>query len=194
MPLKIKNACSYLVRLHWAVWLVLFLISASVSVVALRHNNLEMVSLRDAVYTADKNNKNLEPAIDSLSSYVHSHMNTSMTAPNGIYPPLQLSYTYARLAKAQTTQNSKDNYAAAQAYCQAHATSPLFSLYVSCIQAYVQRHPVKTVTAADISPALYEFDFISPSWSPDLAGWSLAASGLFLLGGALRLAADRLRA
>jgi hypothetical protein len=33
----------------------------------------------------------------------------------------------------------------------------------------------------NISPSLYEFDFVSPTWSPDLAGWSLVASTMLLL-------------
>ena len=29
---------------------------------------------------------------------------------------------------------------------------------------------------ANIPVSLYEFDFISPTWSPDLAGWSMLAA------------------
>jgi hypothetical protein len=43
---------------------------------------------------------------------------------------------------------------------------------VPCIQQYVQSHS-KTAVTATIPDALYKFSFVSPSWSPDLAGWSL---------------------
>ena len=43
----------------------------------------------------------------------------------------------------------------------------------------------------NIPDSLYKFDFVSPTWSPDLAGWSLLVaivSGTFLV---LRFLLDR---
>ncbi|MBX4188591.1 hypothetical protein KW792_00645, partial [Candidatus Saccharibacteria bacterium] len=62
---------------------------------------------------------------------------------------------------------------------------------LACIQNYAVNHGVK---GADISiPAgLYEFDFVSPTWSPDLAGWTLLLSVAFLAAFLLRLLFSRL--
>ncbi|MGH7195936.1 MAG: hypothetical protein ACREGA_04125, partial [Candidatus Saccharimonadales bacterium] len=62
----------------WRPWyfLILALVWAVVAIFALRANNLHMVSLRSAVYTADKNNANVELALKNLQSYVTTHMNT----------------------------------------------------------------------------------------------------------------------
>jgi hypothetical protein len=46
---------------------------------------------------------------------------------------------------------------------------------VPCIEQYVETHDTQLPT---IPTTLYEFDFVSPRWSPDLAGWSMVAAAL----------------
>src|SRR6266704_2297718 len=72
-------------------------ICAVVCTLALRANYTTMTQLRSAVYTADQQNGNVEQALQSLRAYVGSHMNTSLATGDGVYPPIQLKYTYARL-------------------------------------------------------------------------------------------------
>jgi hypothetical protein len=163
----------------WYV-LVLLLLSVGVSVYSLRQNNITMISLRNDVYQADKNNGNVELALKNLQADVVAHMNTSLTTGNSsVYPPIQLSYTYERLVEASQTQTQNQNtqiYTDAQTYCQ--KLNPVdFSGHnrVPCIEQYVQNHGI---SVPNIQPSLYEFDFISPTWSPDLAGWSLVVSVL----------------
>lgn len=176
----------YLVRLHWGIWLALFLTSATVSVFALRSNNLQMVILRDQVYLADKSGKGVDRAIDNLRSWVYTRMNTDLTSPNGIYPPIQLAYTYNRLLK----QADDDVTREAQVYCAGSRPSGYYGAHrTTCVQSYVKAHPVNIVT---IPQQLYGFDFVSPTWSPDLAGWSLVATSILLSACLLRLGADRL--
>src|SRR4051812_14347928 len=89
---------------HIKPWyfIVLTVVSGAISIMALRHNNVQMVHLRDAVYTADKDNGDVEGALRKLRQYVYSHMNTSLASgPNAIHPPIQLKYTYERLQQAQ---------------------------------------------------------------------------------------------
>ncbi|MGD0284456.1 MAG: hypothetical protein ABSB12_02595, partial [Candidatus Saccharimonadales bacterium] len=122
--------------------------------------------------------------LDALQAYVTTHMNTNIsTGPNAAYPPIQLKYTYQRLNNAQQQQISAVNaklYTEAEAYCQ--QLNPIsFSgrTRVPCVEQYVQQNGAKV---QPIATALYEFDFVSPTWSPDLAGWSLIASiVLFML-------------
>jgi hypothetical protein len=60
---------------------------------------------------------------------------------------------------------------------------------VPCVTDYVTTHGEK---ANSIPVALYEYDFVSPSWSPDLAGWSLILSALLFIAFLLSLLMDKL--
>lgn len=179
MKLKIKNNLELPFKLDWRIWGIIFLVCLSFSVVELRHNNLEMASLRNNVYAADKNNKGIEPALDKLQAYVTSHMNTSLSSPNGIYPPLQLPYTYQRL----TTKTTDSIYHDAQVYCEKHQPVGYYGAYrLDCVESYIESHPAASGQKTNVPAALYQFDFISPSWSPDAAGWSMVALALSFIG------------
>jgi hypothetical protein len=163
---------------YFVVGLVVF---GAVSLVALRHNNERMIVLRDAVYAADQNNGDVESALHSLRQYVYGHMNTSLTSgPNAVHPPIQLKYTYERHLQAQEAQLGAGDsalYQAAQTYCDSQ--SDVGSEVIACIQQYAAAHGAQL---AVIPPSLYEFDFVSARWSPDLAGWILVLAGLSALG------------
>lgn len=180
------------------ILLLIAIISGTVSVYALRSNNLRMVELRQAVYDADKSGVGIEPALRNLREHVYGHMNTSLSSgANSVYPPIQLKYTYDRLAKAevekekaaQATASAQGGavYTDAQKYCEKtipNGTSGRFRL--DCIQKYVKEHPTNTQsvvspTVKSIPKNLYQFDFVSPFWSPDLAGWSMLVSVVSLL-------------
>jgi hypothetical protein len=163
-------------------------------VVALRANNEHMATLRQAVYTADKNDGDVQTALNDLQKYVTTHMNTSLSAGNtAVYPPIQLQYTYERLenARLQAVQAANgDLYTRAQIYCQ-KLNSTDFSGHnrVPCIEQYVKDHGA--VAPAAIPTSLYQFDFVSPSWSPDVAGWLLAATIVLLLTGIVTFLINR---
>lgn len=180
------------------VWylLVLFLLMAAVAVFALRQNNLRMVELRQAVYTADAQNGDVEGELQKLRAYVYAHMNTDLsTGADSVYPPIQLKYTFQRLQEAQKTKTQQDNaavYTQAQAYCEGQNSTDFSGRNrVPCIEQYVSNHGVKAKTVPD---AMYKFDFISPSWSPDLAGFSVALAVILLVLLVLRFAAGRVLA
>lgn len=162
-------------------FLAAFLIFGTICLVALRHNNEEMVTLRNAVYTADQNNSNVEGALRALRVYVYSHMNTSLASgPNAVHPPIQLKYTYERLQQAQEQALGKGNstlYEAALNYCDSQSSEG--SEVIACIQQYAASHGVQLAT---VPPSLYEFDFVSARWSPDLAGWTLVLTVIAALG------------
>jgi hypothetical protein len=167
------------------VFLVLFLTSACVSIYALRQNNINMIKLRTAVYEADKNNGDVNTALNNLRKYVYGHMNTNLSSGgNSIKPPIQLKYTYERLQAAsqvQANQNNTSLYTEAENYCQGQIPANLSvsgRARVPCVQDYVTTHGASAKT---VPSALYKFDFVSPVWSPDLAGWSLVFSFILLL-------------
>ena len=166
-----------------------------VSVGALRSNNQTMADLRQAVYTADKEGKDVQTPLNELQAYVTAHMNTSLSSGNtAVYPPIQLQYTYQRLveSEAKKLQGSNDLYTEAQAYCQTQNPTDFSGRNrVPCIEQYVQQRGAGAATVKTIPASLYQFDFVSPQWSPDVAGWSLVATVLFALLAVIKFAVDR---
>ena len=159
------------------IWylVVAFICMVGITAFALRHNNQQMIVLRDKVYQADKNNQDVEAALYDLRTYVYGHMNTSLsTGKTAVYPPIQLKYTYERLLTAQQESVKRQNeqiYTEAQKHCeQLHPESYSGGPRVPCIRDYVAG---KGVQVKDIPDSVYKFDFIAPTWSPDLAGLSL---------------------
>lgn len=151
-----------------------------ICVFALRANNEHMIKLRTAVYSADKNDGNVELALQQLQAYVTTNMNTNLDSGNGtVYPPIQLKYTYQRILQSESQAAVNVNaqlYTQAQTYCQQQDSVDFSGRNrVPCIEQYVETHDAQLPT---IPSALYEFSFVSPSWSPDLAGWSLLLAGL----------------
>jgi hypothetical protein len=152
-----------------------------ISLVSLRHNNEQMIRLRDAVYAADQKGSDVETPLRALRTYVYSHMNTSLaTGPNAVHPPIQLKYTYERLQQAQQAvlnQGNSSLYDEAQTYCEGQTV--IGSEVIACIQQYATAHGANLATIPD---SLYKFDFTSAKWSPDMAGWSLVLTVLATLG------------
>ncbi len=171
-------------RIKPIYFLLLAVTSGVICLFALRANNEHMVKLKDAVYSADQKNTDVIKALQNLQAYVTSHMNTSLTNGSGtVYPPIQLKYTYDRLLQAESSNAAATNtvlYTQAQDYCQTSIPNGFSGRYrVPCIEQYVQSHDT---SLAPIPDSLYKFDFVSPSWSPDLAGWSMVVT---ILSGAL---------
>lgn len=176
--------------------LYLFIISGLISIFALRQNNEHMVKLRNDVYAADKNNGDVNAALNNLRRFVYGHMNTNLSSGNNnIKPPIQLKYTYQRLYEAQEAQIQADNqqiYTDAQNYCQSINNAYFGTTRVPCVQNYVVNHGIKS-TDISIPAGLYQFDFVSPDWSPDTAGWSLVISSLLLLGLVIKYSSSKIR-
>lgn len=180
-------------RVSYWYFLIVFLISLAISVASLRNNNLNMIKLRDAVAVADEQNGDVEGALRNLREYVYSHMNTNLTSGStAIKPPIQLKYRYERLLNAEKDRVAAANgniYNEAQAICEARFPAGVSGgSRVPCIQDYVSSHGAQEQPIPD---ALYKFDFVSPLWTPDLAGWSLATSAILLLLFLLRLSFEK---
>lgn len=161
----------------------LCIVFGTISALSMRENYQHMTILRQQVYTADEEGGDVEKALQNLRSYVTGHMNTSLTAgSNGVYPPIQLKYTYERLAQAAGQQTSNSQvYADAQQYCEGQIPTGFSGrVRLDCIEAYVAQHG--SIAAPTVPDSLYKFDFASPVWSPDIAGLSLVVSLLSLAG------------
>jgi len=169
--------------ISYKIWLFLFVISAVICIAALRDNNQTMSKLRQDVYTVDKNNGDINTALNNLRNYIYAHMNTSLSSGTNIKPPIQLKYTYQRLYDVKYNQLQDTNqqiYNAAKNACLPTTSGTYDPDRLACIGQYAINHGVNGANI-NISPALYQFDFASPTWSPDLAGWSLVLSIIFLL-------------
>ncbi|PJE65234.1 hypothetical protein COU91_02650 [Candidatus Saccharibacteria bacterium CG10_big_fil_rev_8_21_14_0_10_47_8] len=191
---QLKKILKFVGKLPTWLLLIVFLASLSLSVYSLRSNNREMIRLRNTVYEADKTNSGINNALNNLRSYVYTHMNTNLSSGgNPIKPPIQLKYSYERLQTAEQQRVDAANssvYTDAQSYCQAlNPDSFSGRTRVPCVQDYVSVHGVE---ANKIPAELYQFDFVSPAWSPDLAGWSLAATGLLFMGLLASFSVDRM--
>ena len=180
---------------HLNIWVLLAvaIISGIVCVLSLRNNNVTALKLRDTVNQVDKDNGDVETALRNLRKYMYAHMNTNLSSgPNAIKPPIQLKYRYERLLQAQQAEVSKQNaqiYSEAQAECEKRFPVGLSgSGRIPCVTEYIS---AKGVAQQPIEDSLYKFDFVSPTWSPDLAGWSLIVSSILLAACALRFGMER---
>jgi len=177
---RLHHTWTRLRRIKPWYFLAIAVVSGLIGAFSLRANNQHMIKLRDAVYAADMNNTDVQTALGQLQAYVTASMNTNLsTGANPVYPPVQLKYTYDRLIRAQTQALANTNaqiYTDAQHYCEQQNSTDFYgSNRVPCITQYVQNHAT-VQRLPQIPAALYEFDFISPTWSPDLAGWSLVTA------------------
>lgn len=158
----------------------LFIIFLVVGIAAARNNNLKSIELREAVIKADEQDGDVETALRDLRAHMYAHMNAGLSDAT-LKQPIQLKYRYERLAEAekQKSSDSQAIYEQAQALCeQRFGQGNLRDGRVPCVQQYIDEHGGKQT--AKIPESLYKFDFVSPSWSPDLAGWSLVISGVSL--------------
>lgn len=163
------------------ILIILFIALIASSIFALRSNNLKMIELKNAVYTADEQNGDVEAALKNLRNFVFSHMNTNLRAnSNSSEPPIQLINRFnaavaAEQARVATLSASAASvYSAAQAVCE--RSSLALTARAQCIQDYVTQHGSDVPSLNLPAKEFYTFDFASPRWSPDLAGWLLVAA------------------
>jgi len=169
---------------------VLFVMLVVASVVFLRQNSLGMVERRKAVVTADKENKDVNAALKELRGYMMAHMNTRMSEP------VQLTESYQRAVKKMVEEAansgsaaSSEAYSAAQEECKSTNTIA----YAQCVIDKTSNLPPGSDPILHIDPPpaeLYSYQFYSPAWSPDLAGFTVLAAAITLVLLIARIAAD----
>ncbi len=142
----------------------------------LRLNNLGMIERRDVVLAADKkgDKAKLKSSLLELQHYVSHHMNTSL-GKNGI----GLQATYNRDYKTAISKAAQSNVPSGNIYenasntCQAQSGGN-FNNYVQCVSSKVASagqgsDALKTVYLPQ--PSAYQYNFVSPIISLDLAGF-----------------------
>jgi len=172
--------------------LLFFALLLLLSVFFLRQNNTHMITLRNIVLQADEQNKNLQRAVTDLRNYVAGHMNTGM-GEQGIYleHSYQRDYIAAVQAAGQGTNAGATLYRQADNDCRsAQDIATAFSEYTQCVTDKVAANNLPVGPVTPPSSDLYRVNFISPAWSPDVAGFTLLAAvlaGILLAGRVLLL-------
>lgn len=150
--------------------LVLF---GGLSLYGLRINNQQMAQLKRDVIAADREGEDVYKELSELANHIFHHMNTSTR--------ISLEHTYGRAfdeAVDNAYQDTVDNEILQEAtrQCeQSYAPSPQRA---ACVGEYISQQGSARLPEEPDLPLVadYEYEFVSPRWSPDLAGLSLMAS------------------
>lgn len=174
---KIKKTLKMLNMLkNWQLLLLLFLV-IFVIMTAWRMNNVGMVQRRDAVLSADKelDSKKVRERLVELQNYVNSHMNSSTGT-------IALVKIYEKDSQAEIERVSKlrqgeNIHKKVAEICdpQFTASSRYSRPYFECWDRELSKYPSdQSVNSEPKYPPqqLYEYNFDSPLWTPDLAGWA----------------------
>lgn len=156
--------------------LILLILAGFIAATFLRLDNIGMTQRRDAVLTADKagDENVIRSRLYDLQRYSSSHMNSD----TGVF---YLEQQYKRDAqKAVDAASNDDNpngniNVKAESVCKPQYTvwSPA---YVQCFVDELAKYPPSPNPAENVvlpSSSLYRYDFLSPLWSPDFAGFSV---------------------
>lgn len=139
-----------------------------------------MLELRQAVFDADKNGGDVSTTLSSLQQFVTMHMNTELPKL-GDEKAIQLKFTYEKLVAQEADRVAglrEDLNDDATQYCQSKYSGASFNIRSQCVDDYFDAHPI---SENSVPKEAYSFDFVSPVWTPDNAGWwSLAAAVLAL--------------
>lgn len=163
------------------------------SVYGLRNNNLRMVELREAVLTADEQGEGqqqLDEKLKELANFVTTHMNTDLSRGRELAidgeAPVQLAYKYyydSILNIATYVKSSQANLSLlGEARIACEVSSVPISERLQCVnQELANLSHDKFPQVEPLSKDFYVYDFASPVWSPDLAGFSLIIFGLTII-------------
>lgn len=188
---RVKRNIKELQRIKTWQLIILFILACFVAATFLRLNNIGMIERRTAVLTADEVGDS-EATINrlyDLQRYVSAHMNTDMG--KGLY--LETSYkrdVQSAYDKASQDSNPNGNiYKKAQEVCAPQFTRYSYA-YLQCTTGELAKYPAASnlVNAVQLPRAdTYLHVFVSPLWSPDFAGWSVAVCLVIALMIAVRL-------
>jgi hypothetical protein len=167
---------------------VLFIVMLVVTAFLLRQNNLHMIEYRNLLKQADEQNKDIPQALANLRNYVGNHMNTSLGS--GVY----LEHSYQRAYDAAVQEAGKTGasaavYQQADKDCQSlFSKTASFQAYIQCVTDKIAasgsaQDPVAAIKAPPAD--MYRYNFASPNWSPDVAGFAVLftiALGLIIFG------------
>ena len=174
------------------------ILGIGLSIFGLRHNNLRLISLTEAVVVADKNGQDtaIELALGTLRSHVIHHMNANFNRGSS----LQLPHKYYRdtmaLYESEVKKLNNDGSLVLLRIAGDACRAEIATIGVGCVQQYIADNPqaqghnqlqsvienINTNLESILPQAYYRFSYTSPGWSPDLAGFSIVLAVSSLLG------------
>lgn len=181
----------------WQLFLI-FILLLFVSATLLRLDHIEMTNLRAAVLQADKDDNEIALAegLNSLRDYTVSHIIVNIVDDNGLKKlefgtgVFYLEQSYLRAAAAALKEASEAEiddsnpngniYGAVSAICRQLALDNGWSwdtpAYIECWQTELAKYPASAledgvVSAKIPSTELYRREYVSPVWTPSLAGF-----------------------
>lgn len=181
---QVKRTIRQLQRVKTWQLLVLLLLMVFVSATFLRLNNIGMAERRESVLAADESGDSIaiENRLYELQRYTTQHMNSDTG-------PFYLEGQYRRNAQQvvdeaiQSDTSGPNINALAEAACR-----PQFSswspAYVQCFADELAKFPPSEDPVQNItlpSTELYRYNFASPLWSPDFAGFAVLVCAVILL-------------
>ena len=145
---------------------------------AVGQNSGTAQDLATKLLSADNANQSVTAPQKALADYVHSHMGASTQVFLGA------SYQRALAAANATPTTSGQVYHDAQAACYSRTSAVN---QANCVQSYVNSHTTPgstTLQPTQVSKTPYTFNYLSPHWTPDLAGILLlvGVAGLVIFG------------
>ena len=168
------------------IWqlVILLILSGFISATFLRLNNIGMVERRSAVLAADNigDARAIENRLYDLQRYVSAHMNADLG--KGVF--LESTYNNDRnklVAAAANDINPNGNiYEKAQTVCAPQFSHYSFA-YTQCTLNELSKYQSSGNLASSVklSPNTYVYNFTSPLWSPDFAGWSVVVFVVILI-------------
>ena len=176
--------------------IILFVVAVSfmTALYGLRHNNLRMRELRTAVFAADEkgDEEEVSRALKELRRHVLEHMNTGLRIQDSenAEAPIQLPHKYYRDTVAAWYEEIRvDGFERApldKARKVCETEDYVISERLNCLLEQT-RHAEAFPEPEFLDKRFYVYDFPSPAWSPDLAGFSLIIFGFSLVVLVLRL-------
>lgn len=149
---------------------------AVLAVIGLRINQGKASELTSKVIAADQAGEDTAAALTDLRDFVSEHMNTSTR--------VELAASYDRAVKkaqqAATAEADEELLARAQAKCDKQGVSSVEQ--AQCVREFLAANLEEGSNPKPVDlpeKSQFVFAFVSPLWSPDLAGLSLLAALLF---------------
>lgn len=189
---RIKKRLKQIRALKTWQLILLLLLAVFIDLTALRLNNVGMIRRREAVLSADKSGDEeaARRATVELGEYVRTHMNSggiiysddshwfkNRNEVKVIWANIYESDTRRAQSEADSAANSNPNgniFKKADDVCRPKYTT-YSQPYFTCILEEQNKYPTSNTLQTKFVPpdvSKYTYSFVSPLWSPDLAGWT----------------------
>ena len=199
---KIKKHLKQIQSLkNWQLFILLLLV-IFVDLTALRLNNVGMVRRREAVEAADKAGdvEAARKATIELANYVYNHMNSGgivySDETHWFKVNREVKIVWAniyesdmrkaeQIAREAESNNPNGNiFKKAEEACRPRFHGGYSLAYQQCILDEQNKYPASNqgqIKAQYPNISEYTYNFVTPLWSPDLAGWTTLLAFIIII-------------